>query len=256
MMKNLKCLIVGDIHGRHEAIYTAYRKFLSEKYDRLIFLGDYADSYDRTNEDIFQCFKEIHSAKENHGERVILLIGNHDAQYLHHPDNHCSGRRNDIQPHLTYLMNEHKNKYQIAYQVGRYLFTHAGVQQRWRDQNAAGLGIIAHQAEVDDEDIMQLGSLLNHVEQSGRRWILYDVGMPRGGRDWGGPVWCDQSEIMKSPVIGLHQVVGHTPQKFMNKQTTFNGKSYNNTSVTFCDVLGTKEQFLTLEIPADEGTIF
>ncbi len=83
------------------------------------------------------------------------------------------------------------------------------------------------------------------------RHILFEIGTIRGGfaSDFGGPLWCDKSELVSSPLLGLNQVVGHTKQHFISRIHTFDGnKHYEDTSVTFIDVLGYRHQFLTLEI--------
>ena len=53
------------------------------------------------------------------------------------------------------------------------------------------------------------------------------------------------------PLKGYHQYVGHTPQKYVDRVDRFEGdKHYNNTSVTFCDIIQSKGEdfFQILEI--------
>jgi hypothetical protein len=40
------------------------------------------------------------------------------------------------------------------------------------------------------------------------------VGTKRGGLSpSGGPIWCDQRELLADPLAGFNQTVGHTPQQ-------------------------------------------
>ena len=73
-------LIIPDVHGRDfwkEAVDN-------NKYDKIIFLGDYADPYDFegiTDEVTIENLKSIIAYKQQNPNKVILLLGNHDLHY-------------------------------------------------------------------------------------------------------------------------------------------------------------------------------
>ncbi len=236
--------MVGDLHGRHEQFSNAVSKFETEGYDKLIQIGDLADSYVRSNEDILQCFKISADLKEKYGDRFIQLYGNHDWSYRF-GSYMCSGFRADLSPSLNPWMNENKGWFQVAHLEGNYLFTHAGVIRKWYDKYSKMI-----EKYMDDKD---LAYALNCMSETGLGCeALYEIGVSRGGirYDYGSPMWADRSDIESyGPLKHFHQIVGHTPQKDITEIRKFEGgKQYKDTSVRFIDVLDKHETFLTLEI--------
>ena len=69
-----KLLVVGDTHGDYNTTNDVVDKFQKEKYDCLIFLGDYVD---RGPKDI-QNINFLLDLKTKEPEKVILLRGNHE----------------------------------------------------------------------------------------------------------------------------------------------------------------------------------
>lgn len=163
-----------------------------------------------------------------------MLLGNHDAQYLHYPLYSCSGHRADLQETLGRLFRENEDLFQIAWQHENHLFTHAGVSQGWHDEHLAAL----HQFTRNS-----LAETLNGIYHSECRDILFEVGRARGG--WhacGGPVWADQSETMQGHLSGYHQVVGHS------RVRDFEYYGNVNSSITFIDVGDTRVRFYELSL--------
>ncbi|WXG41683.1 MAG: metallophosphoesterase [Candidatus Freyarchaeum deiterrae] len=70
-----KFLFVGDTHGDLESTISIVRLFLREKYDGIIFLGDYVDRGLMQIENI----NYLLTLKLLHPEKVILLRGNHET---------------------------------------------------------------------------------------------------------------------------------------------------------------------------------
>ncbi len=180
--------------------------------------------------------------KRRKPDKFVLLIGNHDAQYLHFPHYRCSGFRPWAQPALSNLFAKYEALFQVAHQQDAYLFTHAGVTNRWlaRLLSKTGKQGLAIAPDYD------LAGLFNDVHQQAMRVqnLLYEVGPKRGGYDpFSGPVWADRSETKIDYLTGFHQVVGHTP---VDDFTTFSGESG---SITYTDVLQTKTQFYEITIP-------
>lgn len=89
-------IIISDIHGR-----TFWNNSLSEKgilqgdslTDDVIFMGDYLDHYNGepdpnqgntyiTDDSEFKNFKEILKFKKTFPDKVVLLLGNHDMEYI------------------------------------------------------------------------------------------------------------------------------------------------------------------------------
>lgn len=256
-MNKQKILVVGDVHGRLQAVIEAIEKFVEEKYDKIIFIGDFTDSYFAANKDIIEVLELIIYLKQRYGDQVILLLGNHDIQYMYYPDYRCSGFRADLQPELTILFNENRNLFQLAHYEGdndknNYIFTHAGIQRKWYIKYIETIDFFREKLHLKEKS--DIAELINNINETKHRNILFEVGTKRGGirYDYGGPLWCDRTEMLSyGPIPNAHQIIGHTPVPFIEKVTKFEGdKHYNNTSVTFIDVLKEDKSntFLTLEI--------
>ena len=102
-----KILTLGDIHGRDKWMFHTHgsphefnhwmtmvengvpadaEEFWKEmpytQYDQIVFVGDYVDSFDISNVRILDNLKKILFFKKALPDKVVLLIGNHDIQYL------------------------------------------------------------------------------------------------------------------------------------------------------------------------------
>jgi predicted MPP superfamily phosphohydrolase len=232
----MKIITISDLHGRNPWLHIDV-----ESYDKVIFLGDYTDSYDLSDAAILENLSQIIRLKQQAPDKVVLLIGNHDAQYLHFPHYRCSGFRPSMLPALTSLFTENQPLFQIAHQEGSYLFTHAGVTNRWLAHIPKGH--LSAKLELNLQALDQLADAMNTMHQNRMmRTALFDVSHLRGGYDEaGGPLWADKRETSTDYLPGLHQIVGHTP---VPEFTTIGDETG---SITYTDVLQTQEAFYTLD---------
>ncbi|MFX0133553.1 MAG: metallophosphoesterase [Candidatus Hodarchaeota archaeon] len=72
--KYRKLLVVGDTHGDYDITNDIVNKFRAEKYDFLIFLGDYVDRGDKGIQNI----NFLLNLKIMEPKKLILLRGNHE----------------------------------------------------------------------------------------------------------------------------------------------------------------------------------
>lgn len=252
----MKVLCVGDIHGRHELVTEAFDVFLKGKYDKIIFHGDIADSFDRSTEDILRCFNLVLGMKRTYPDQIVILVGNHDEQYFHQSpgDYICEGFSVGHHGVLFPLLSENRRLFRYAYGIQNYLFTHAGVNASWFIKNYDRIHHWASIMAIEITDLTQWWQIFDGISQTKDKQILFEVGPQRGGfkNHVGGPLWCDKSEMIShKPIVGLHQVVGHTSDHFIRRVTAFGDTKQiinNDTSVTFIDVLSYRHQFLTLNI--------
>ena len=119
--------VIGDIHGRDTW------KTANLDADKVIFIGDYFDSYDITPRQQFENFLEILEFKIKNPERVILLTGNHDLHYLVGEDLGTSGfnHMTNILAHDVLQDAYNKKLVQMAYAEDTLLFSHAGISKTW-----------------------------------------------------------------------------------------------------------------------------
>ena len=250
----MKVLVCGDIHCRVDELTAAFNKFLREKYDKIIFLGDYWDSFDRSNNDMIRVANMLLSMKRQYKDQMILLIGNHDVPYLRLDPSgfRVAGFRPLLHPTLYHILAPQRNDFQYAYGIGNYLFTHAGVQLNWYIDHFKLIQEWGCKMGLDIFKVSEFWMVLDGIGQTRDFEILFECGEKRGGKYYekGGPLWCDIDEILTSgPVPGFHQVVGHSPVSHIRRISRFaEGFHLKNTTVTFTDCLHSRTQFLTLNI--------
>lgn len=206
-----KVLIIPDVHGRDFWI-NAVNKYKDEV-DEIVFLGDYLDPYmfdfENKTEDtilfdtIFNFKQIIEFAKSNN--KVKLLIGNHDFHYIY---NVYNGSRKILKylSDILKIYKENLNLFKICHEIyindNRYIFSHAGIMDKWLVNNNLNREI----------DINEINSLINNPN------ILWQVPVSRGGRYyWGSCIWAHASDMLyESENIkkDCFQIFGHTYSKY------------------------------------------
>jgi hypothetical protein len=194
------------------------------------------------NKDIKENLLEIIHFKKLYPDNVILIWGNHDVEYyINEPwkplKYHCSGFRPEMHFDLYDIFSQNKDIFQLAYQYNNYLFSHSGVHYGWYH--------FVFTKAIKDMDMQDL----NITEQLNEAFkykldCLFDVDWYRGGtKKVGGPFWCGKELIIKKTLKNTHQIIGHT-----HHQDFKTYKIGKDASVTFCDVLDSKNEPYILEI--------
>lgn len=229
---------LGDIHAKPRELWDKLLDdFLDNSGSKLIFLGDYVDSYTASNRQVLDTLNYIINLKKKFTEDIVLLWGNHEhyAWTPAHIDNPywCSGYRPDLHYDLYEIFNQNKDLFQLAYQVDNYLWTHAGISKGWWE----------YDYPFANKDLYHIADNLNEsmriMEPS-----IFQVGRRRGGhKDVGGPLWADKYDTYKKPLDGLHQIVGHSR---VDDITTYTINE--DTSITYCDCLDSVVKSYIIEI--------
>lgn len=246
----MKVLSIGDIHGNtdwkcpllgYDPTSNTGCKTTINDFDKVVFIGDYVDSFHVNNHIMKQNLEEIIELKKKHSNKVVLLLGNHDLQYLFSVEKHeCSGYRPGMRYVFEKLFRDNLYLFQVSYQYKNYIWTHAGIHRGWYRFRFKPF---VDKFWGDDQHKLTLSEQLNEAFEMNEEF-LYDVGLSRGGsHDVGGPFWADRSEVYRKPIENYHQIVGHSRvEKIMNFE-------YKNSSITFIDVLESKPCiFYTLNI--------
>lgn len=201
MKEDIIAIVCPDIHGRN------FWEKAAEEYDGsvpFIFLGDYLDPYsdEGINDEIAKKnFEKIWEFKEKWGDKVILLLGNHDLSYYDYYFRCC--RYSFISgtwfPEFIRKNWEHFN---IAYNLynsdKKYILSHAGIHPTWLKENQL--------ENIYDADY--INSLFTQDKRLFNDYTYY-----RGGySNAGSPVWADIREFGKLELIeeNLKQIVGHS----------------------------------------------
>jgi predicted phosphodiesterase len=238
----MKTLVLGDTHGR-----PLWKEIVVyEQPDRVIFIGDYFDSYDDfTAAEQMHNFKEIIEYKEtsftNDGTddqrktQVIILVGNHDFHYMDSSE-HYSGYQAGAASGISDLLFSNMNHLQMAYQMDEYLFTHAGVSHDWYTYWMEMLHLEGNSV-VDN---------INEMWKASSRPFRFAGSSPYGDSVWSSPIWirpkslhaANRDTFLKEQYI---QVVGHTQQNQIDTKGKSTGGRYY-----YIDTLGTSGEYMVI----------
>jgi len=201
-----KIVILGDIHGRN--IWKSIIE--KENPDKVIFMGDYFDSFIITSIEQLNNFRDIINFKRNSEREVILLYGNHDHHYMRVGETY-SGYQAPMQFDFENELREaiKGNLIQIAYTYDDLLFTHAGVSTVWLDK---WLPETTMETLVND-----LNELLLYQPKA-FNFAGFD---PYGNSQISSPIWIRMTSLLRSnrnqPIKKTYrQVVGHTQVNEIN----------------------------------------
>jgi hypothetical protein len=222
----LRTVSIGDTHGNDVADIVSG---IVEDYDKIIFAGDYVDSFGLDDSVIRKSLTDIIGLKQRYADKIVLLWGNHDIQYyLGFMKYGCSGYRPEMQKVLYELFHLNTDLFQLSFQSDGWLWTHAGITNEW--YNDRFRPFIESHPHIDS-----VSDLLN-LAFSERYPALFDVGFIRGGRyKTGGPLWCDITELTSDPFTEFHQIAGH------NRVRKFHSFLKNGKELTFIDILENEE---------------
>ena len=216
----MKTVVIGDVHGR-----SLWKLIVNqENPDRVVFIGDYFDSFDIKGEEQLNNFLDIIEYKKSSGKEVIMLIGNHDHHYF--PEIGDSGT-SGYQPMFSYqispVLDANREHLQMAYQMDEFLFSHAGVSSMFMDET---FGPNGWKVETIVDDLNEM--------------FIYRPGVfsfngldPYGDNEYQTPIWIRPKSLMRANRNTLRtrfiQVVGHTQVKkldLVGAEKTAGGRYY------------------------------
>jgi predicted phosphodiesterase len=234
----MKTLVLGDTHGRDYWKGIVAR----ENPDRVIFIGDYFDSFDNTAVEQMHNFKEIIDWKQSGQSEVIILIGNHDYHYMRGVSQYYSGYQSGARPAIEQLLEDNKQHLQMAYGMNGFIFTHAGVSSDWLQIHG-----------YDNES--NLIDWINDMWKYKPNVFGFAGRDPYGDSKISSPIWIRPYSLQAANRDTLRdqfiQVVGHTTQGKIDTEGKSTGGRYY-----YIDTLGTSGEYMILEqISTDNGEI-
>lgn len=238
----MKTLYIGDIHGR--SVWKLITQI--EKPDRVIFLGDYFDSFNISGIEQMHNFEEIIEYKKSGQAEMIMLIGNHDYHYFPEVGNQgYSGYQHNLAMSISHLLNENRDHLQMAYMYDTILCTHAGVSSKFMD-NVYG---------KDGWMVLDIANKLNETWKYKPR--TFDFGAmisvqkfsytdPYGDNEDQSPIWIRPKSLMRVNKETLRkfiiQIHGHTEVRCVDIKGGATGGRYYN-----IDCLETSGEYLIRE---------
>lgn len=209
----MKTIIIGDTHGR-----STWKDIVAqEQADRVIFIGDYFDSFDIESAEQQFNFKEIIEYKEKSECEVILLIGNHDFHYYPGGETY-SGYQYGAAPAIRQLLEENKHHLQMCYQLDNILCSHAGIGHNW----------------LVEQEKYESGSIADFVNDiwnyKPNRFMFYGFD-PYGDNKTQTPIWIrpmsllsgNKETFLKTDYI---QIAGHTQVRKIDIEGKATGGRY------------------------------
>jgi len=233
----MRTIFIGDIHGDN-----VWKQIVNkEPHDRVIFIGDYFDSFDISTDDQVNNFLDIMEYKKTSGKIVVCLIGNHDHHYFSSVGNTgTSGYQKVGNYVINPVIEAHKEHLQIAYKFDNILCTHAGVTKTFINSIFGNDG---WSLDTVDEDLNELFKYkpLSFCFDSVNSGIYSD---PYGDDIHQSPIWVRPKSLQKDGLDKkeIIQVVGHTQQN----QIDIKGKSTGG-RYFYIDTLRTSGEYLIYE---------
>ena len=222
----MKLVAIGDIHGR-----DIWKQIIAKEQDadEFVFVGDYFDSFTVKGPDQYNNFLDIIEFKKQSKVPVILLIGNHDHHYYPGVDDSgTSGYQTLMAPSIKYIVGDNKQYLQAAYQVGEFVFTHAGLSSEWLDDSIKDWNVDNVVEKVNELFYYQPGKIAYRSYKQVGDQVYGAQGY--GNESFQGPIWIRPSALMTANKKTLRkkiiQVVGHTPQDNIDIEGKSTGKRY------------------------------
>jgi hypothetical protein len=206
-----KVIVIGDVHGR-----DTWKRIVDANPDAdlYIFIGDYFDSFDIDIMTQMHNFRDIIAFKKANLDKVITLLGNHDFHYT----SGCIGSYSGFNYSLLFNMKLELDQLIrdgvliMAYQIDKYLFTHAGVTKTF-----------CKESKIDIDNLVE--SLNDHLIHKpivfnfrpGKRYSAYGDDITQG------PLWVRPMSLIEDGLDYVH-IVGHTQK--MQIETILNDDGY------------------------------
>ena len=228
----MKTVIIGDLHG-----LSVWKDIVNyENPDKVIFVGDYFDSFNIPYDKQIENFLDLIEYKEKSGGDVILLIGNHDYHYLPYiNDTSTSGYQSKYANLIKHTVEDYQHHLQIAYQFDDFLVTHAGVSEEFMDEN--------FDKWSEDTVVEHLSDLFEYKPNK----FLFNGLDPYGDNTYQTPIWIRPRSLMAANKTSelkrrYVQIIGHTQVRRIDTKGGATGGRYY-----FIDCLPTSGQYMIVD---------
>ena len=238
----MKTIVLGDTHGRSNWKLAVHL----ENPDRVIFIGDYFDSFNIPGTDQLNNFLDIIEYKKSSDKEVIMLIGNHDFHYYPEVgDTGTSGYQSMFSYQISPVIDANREHLQMAYAFDDFLFTHAGVSSKFMDSVFGIDGWKTDTIVNDLNEVFRYKPLTFGfgVAVSIKKMSYLDL---YGDNEEQSPIWIRPRSLMSANKNTLRkeviQVVGHTGQSQIDIHGKTTGGRY-----FFIDTMETSGEYLVID---------
>lgn len=224
-MQTKQTLIIPDLHHRWR---QAEKIIQHVGADEILFLGDYFDDFNDDNHMVMETTKWLEESVSKPNR--IHLFGNHDQHYAYpYRTFQCSGYaqwkyfivHDNIDPKVWDKLKWYH------FLDNRWLLCHGGLHKlnvpaevtKHRKDRKKFIAAITQYLDDEIRKGFQAGATGNSS------WV-FNAGRARwGSQRVGGITWCDYTAEFY-PVLGINQIVGHTPQRYGVKWTRLTAEGH------------------------------
>lgn len=123
----MKTIVLWDVHGRD----TRKEIIKKENPDKVVFIGDYFDSFNISIQNQLDNYDEIVDYKKNNRDSCVLLLGNHDYQYLPYVEETYSWFSPVTKMQVSQSLDRLTKMWymKIVHVEWKHLFSHAGISK-------------------------------------------------------------------------------------------------------------------------------
>ena len=216
---------IGDLHGLD--INNHILKLLS-KDEYVILVGDYFDSFNITIDDQIKVFSQLLSIKKIFPDNLILLLGNHDIQYIDSRVK-CSGYSQSTKFQIYQTLLDNFENFDISFQVDNIICSHAGISKSFLSYIETYFKEETYRFYdiVKDLNISEFLNFIWKYEPKHRHIFYKDRIL---NHDVSSPIWIRPKELLSDVIANHIQIVGHThsPYYTSNNIHFIDCLSYNN----------------------------
>lgn len=213
-----RTILIGDTHGR-----DIWKQIVAQEQDadRIVFIGDYFDSFDIPGVVQLQNFLDIVEFKKTSDKEVVLLFGNHDYHYMPgFTGIGYSGYQAGIAYQFRNAISQNLEHLQMAYLFDDVLCSHAGIGMEWVERHFGKVGDeSSHNVNISTlEGVQALVDLINEYFKHKPGIFEFSGWNPYGDSTSQTPIWIRPASLMKTNKgttlkETVKQVVGHTHVK-------------------------------------------
>jgi len=236
--KNMKTIIIPDLHNRTYWVEQALASPILQPYDRVVFLGDYFDDFYDTPKDAYNSATWLKQSL--HKPNRVHLWGTHDLWYRFPSNPFAMASGNTYEK--AYAINsvltiDDWNLIKSYHYEQNFLMTHAGVHPYLiskyvlENKQIFGKHIVGDTLQLNTQEIVDqiikpaTEEAFKDVSNNSMN-IWFDIGFARlGTQKVGGIIWLDL-DIEFQPIPGLNQIVGHSERLVPEQKSTQNSKNY------------------------------
>jgi hypothetical protein len=206
----MKTILIGDSHGR-----DTWKQIVAQETDadRIVFIGDYFDSFDIPGVVQLQNFLDIIEFKKTSDKEVVLCFGNHDYHYMPgFTGMGYSGYQAGLAYQFRDAIEQNLEHLQMAYLFDNVLCSHAGVGMQWVKKHFPNTEI------TNLESVAMLVDSINEHFKFKPGIFEFDGWNPYGDNTSQTPIWIRPGSLLvtnrETKLKELvKQVVGHTHVK-------------------------------------------